>query len=367
MAKKDDKDKKPKSKPTPKKKRKVGRPKKRGRKKKYYKKKKKKSTGLQGKKGFGSNVSYNRVRSLLWKEHKNEFSSYQDFISNTVGEDGQKIKGSSIVSKVYAECKSLECSDEDILIIYRQSNEQSPDDEKPQLPSDYYMPRPYWELLTEDLWDGMDERLWVDAPMIITAPTYFLGILGEDRCVDKDNQVTDIVNCDTKKGDKIVLGKKWRFQVFVDSFNVAQAQGIMSSSEEVPHVMFIGKDGENETYWNPITKQWEIELVICTKTEDINSFGFVPSDDVQEIDADLIPEPQVPEEKEEDKKDKEISPVQQAEIKEIEKTGKLSRLELKKKGVMEEVKLYKEIGEKKEMADAIKRLKAINKEIDKIT
>ena len=91
------------------KKRKVGRPKKRGRKKNYYTPKKKSKKVAT--KGFSRNLTYNRVRSVLWTNVKEDFPSYRDFISNLTDEEGNKIKGSSIVSQVFAQCKSLDCVD----------------------------------------------------------------------------------------------------------------------------------------------------------------------------------------------------------------------------------------------------------------
>ena len=52
------------------KKRKVGRPKKRGRKKNYYTPKKK--TKKVASKGFSRNLTYNRVRSVLWSNFKDD-------------------------------------------------------------------------------------------------------------------------------------------------------------------------------------------------------------------------------------------------------------------------------------------------------
>jgi hypothetical protein len=85
------------------KKRKVGRPKKRGRKKKYYTPKKK--SKKVAKKGFSRNVTYNRVRAILWSNFKDDFASYRALISNQTDEEGNKIKGSSIVSQVFSQCK----------------------------------------------------------------------------------------------------------------------------------------------------------------------------------------------------------------------------------------------------------------------
>ena len=83
-----------KKKPATPKKRKRGRPKKRGRKKKYYKPKRK-TKKAQRRKGFGSNSLYNRVRVILWKNFKDDFANYTEFISNDVDANGNKIKGST--------------------------------------------------------------------------------------------------------------------------------------------------------------------------------------------------------------------------------------------------------------------------------
>ena len=107
-------------KPKKKKKRKVGRPKKRGRKPLKKKSSKKVLSVNNSKKGFGTALTYNRVRKLLWKEFKDDFSSYKEFISSKYDENGNKIKGSSITSKVYSECKSQDCLDDDVILIYQQ-------------------------------------------------------------------------------------------------------------------------------------------------------------------------------------------------------------------------------------------------------
>ena len=70
------------------KKRKVGRPKKRGRKKSYYTPKKK--TKKVAKKGFSRNLTYNRVRAVLWANFKDDYPNYRAFISNLTDEEGNK-------------------------------------------------------------------------------------------------------------------------------------------------------------------------------------------------------------------------------------------------------------------------------------
>lgn len=272
---------------------KVGRPKKRGRKKSYYKKvKSKKTKAVTTKKGFSKNLTYNRVRHVIWLNHKDDFPSYRAFISNQTDSEGKKIQGSSIVSVVFRECKSLECNDEDILSIYNQLKEQSPDDLPPVLPDDYFNPQGYWRILTDNYWDGMDDRLWISSPTMLTDPDFFLGILGEDRYVnDKDESITYEQYKKNEQSGRIISGKKIRFQEFVNYCNRLQTEKILVGSTEVPHFRFAGKsDDENDrmTYWNGITKRWEVRIVICSPLGLIEDYGFIPTESDQEINLGLI-------------------------------------------------------------------------------
>ena len=258
------------------KKRKVGRPKKRGRKKNYYTPKKK--TKKVASKGFSRNLTYNRVRSVLWSNFKDDFPSYRAFISNQTDEEGNKIKGSSIVSQVFAQCKDLDCIDSDIIEIYNQFRNQNPDDERPVLPPDYFDTHYYWELETGDWWSGFDDRVWVVAPMLIQDPDNFLGILGSDRYVDKDGQLINR-KFDGKKGDYIIYGKAVRFKEFINHCNQMQSQGLIRGSDFVPNWRFVGEDDdEADVYWNPFTKRWEVRIVICTPNGDINNYDFDPKE-----------------------------------------------------------------------------------------
>ena len=270
------------------KKRKVGRPKKRGRKKNYYTPKKK--TKKVASKGFSRNLTYNRVRSVLWSNFKDDFPSYRAFISNQTDEEGNKIKGSSIVSQVFAQCKDLDCLDSDIIEIYNQFRNQNPDDERPVLPPEYFDTHYYWELETEDWWTGFDDRVWVIAPMLITDPDNFLGILGSDRYVDKDGQLINR-KFDGKKGDYIIYGKAVRFKEFINHCNQMQSQGLIVGSSNVPNWRFVGEDDdEADVYWNPFTKRWEVRIVICTPNGDINNYDFDPKEPDRGFDDVLIQE-----------------------------------------------------------------------------
>lgn len=259
------------------KKRKVGRPKKRGRKKVYYKPKKKKKQSKQ--KGFSSNTTYNRVRQVLWQNYKDDFVSYRAFISNQRDENNNPIKGTSIVSQVFAQCKSLECLDDDILEIYRQFRNQNPNDEPPVLPDDYYDIRYYWELITEDWWAGFDERIWVVSPMLLFDPDNFLGVLGSDRQVDANDQLLQR-RFNAQQGDRIIEGKAKRFKEFVDYCNQLQSEGLIVGSEDVPRWRFTGLEDydDNNVYWNPQTERWEIRIIICDSFGDAESYGFIPNE-----------------------------------------------------------------------------------------
>lgn len=268
------------------KKRKVGRPKKRGRKKNYYTSKKK--SKKVARKGFSRNLTYNRVRAVLWLNFKNDFLNYRSFISNRKDEEGNKIKGTSIVSQVFAQCKTLDCLDSDIIEIYNQFRNQNPDDERPILPNNYFDTHYYWELETEDWWSGFDNRVWVVAPMLIQDPDNFLGILGTDRYVDKDAKLLNR-KFDGKKGDYIIYGKSFRFKEFINYCNQMQSQGLIGGSSEVPNWRFVGEDDDEEdVYWNNFTKRWEVRIIICEPNGDSNDYGFDPQEPDRGIDEGLI-------------------------------------------------------------------------------
>jgi hypothetical protein len=268
------------------KKRKVGRPKKRGRKKSYYTPKKKSKKVAQ--KGFSRNLTYNRVRAVLWTNFKDDFPNYRAFISNQTDSEGKKIKGTSIVSQVFAQCKSLDCLDSDIIEIYNQFKNQNPEDERPILPSDYFDNHYYWELETEDWWAGFDDRVWVVAPMLIQDPDNFLGILGSDRYVDENGELLKR-KFDGRRGDYIIYGKSQRFKEFINYCNAMQSQGLIGGSSDVPNWRFVGEeDDEADVYWNPFTKRWEVRIVICDPLGTIEDYGFVPNEPDLALDEDLI-------------------------------------------------------------------------------
>ncbi len=360
------------------KKKKVGRPKKRGRKKKYYKPKKKKTP--ISKRGFGSNNSYNRVRVLLWSKFKNDFSSYRDFISNDIDSSGKRLKGTSIVSKVYNECKDVQCSDNDILEIYLGFKGQDKDSGIPLIPDTYFKPRPYWELITENFYDGLDNKLWIVSPMLLPDPNYFLGVLGWDRCLDSTNKMVDIRLCNDD-GYRFVQGKKNRFKQFVDYCNQIQALNQYEiDSQNAPHFKFIGvAPNTNQAYWNEVEKRWEIEIVPCMNDGTIEDYDFEPTED-NELSEDFeLPQPKPKDDDTSKDDDKIDDSLEKAKIEEFKKDAELERqikltkskidnLEKVKESIFNDIDKYLKLGKKGEplLDKAIERIDKINTEIDKL-
>jgi hypothetical protein len=347
-----------------KKKKKVGRPRKRGR--KPLKRKSSKSKVLSpnsSKKGFGSALTYNKVRKLLWDNYKQDFASYKDFISSKVDENGNKIKGTSISSLVYAECKSQDCLDSDVLNIYEQLNQEK--GEKPVLPSSFFIePFYYWQLTSEDWWSSFPFEVWVYSPMLLKNPDSFLGYLGENRYVDEDGEEfgkkeyeDSLKKKDSKRKIRLIEGYKNRFKPFVDECNATQIK-FPDKDNYVAFWRFIGnEENPNEVYWSEERKRWEIEIIICDSFGNRNDYGYDPEDSGGFLDVDLIPnkkeEPQKIEPitglSDDDKKkindaDLEIKKIE-AERSLLEQREKTAKEEKEKMKVqIELIKQYKELG-----------------------
>ena len=334
--------------------------------------KNKKTTANSKKKGFGSTSAYNRVRKLLWANFKEDFNSYREFISNQIDEQGNKIPKSSVPSLIYAQCKDIQCTDEDILNIYLSTRGQE-QGEIPLIPDSLFAPQPYWTLITENFYDGLDERLYIVSPMLLNAPPFFLAILGEDRCLNANNEIVDLSQCE-ERGNRLVQGKKYRFKSFVDYCNFLATLGdVEIDSYNAPHWKFTGNE-ENplQAYWNEQLQRWEIEIVPCINDEfgTIDDFGFNPDDLTPEPpdDFELPTPPDQPEPDEPDEPDEPTRTIEQVQIEQVEKTGKLERLEMKKAGILKELDAYINMGERGNtlLENAIDRLEKVNEQIDQI-
>jgi hypothetical protein len=138
----------------------------------------------------------------------------------------------------------------------------------------------------------MDERLWVVSPMLLIDPDYFLGILGEDRYVNEKGEPISYEEFKKNENDsRVLLGKKYRFQEFINYGNELQLQKLLEGSDSVPHFRFAGQTDDEEdrqAYWNELLKRWEIRVVIITPNNEIEDYGFNPSEPDEPIDEDLI-------------------------------------------------------------------------------
>ena len=337
--------------------------------------KNKKTTANSKKKSVRSTSAYNRVRKLIWLRYKEDFTSYREFISNTVDEQGNKIPKSSVPSQIYAQCKDLQCTDEDIINIYLSTRGQE-EGEIPLIPDSLFSPQPYWTLITENFYDGLDERLYITSPMLLNEPPYFLAVLGEDRCLNANNEIVNLSRCE-EQGNRLVAGKKYRFKLFVDYCNFLQTLGeVDMDSYNAPHWKFTGNE-ENpfEPVWNEELQRWEIEIVPCINDEfgTIDDFGFQPSGEGELPDDFNLPTPpdrpdQPDQPDEPDEPDEPTRTIEEVQIEQVEKTGKLERLEMKKAGILKELDTYINMGERgnKLLEGAIDRLEKVNDKIDKI-
>jgi len=286
---------------------------------------------LNRKKGLGL---YIRVKSLIWKVHKGEYAS---------GEYRQK--GSKFlqnVRKVYNECKQVgaDCTNGEILDKYQQivSGEKRPE---PFISADLYEDtHPYWELKDVEF-AVFAPYLWIVSPMLIAPPSEF--------------EISEYASPD---GDT-TEGYNRYFKEWVDWCNmVYRDQHGMDFGSEVVEIHFVF----TKPTWNEQKKRWETEILSVTPQGVIEDFGYVPKGAGEAHNPDEHKE-HTPKKGEQPATTQPETPVPTAKSEAV-KTAKLDRLLKTKKSIMDEVKLYADIGEEKEKKSAIERLKKINKQID---
>ena len=315
--------------------------------------------------GFGI-TSYNRVRKLLWSNFKEDFESYRLFVSNVKDKNGVPIKGTSIVSRVYNECKGVACLDRDILLIYEQL--VNIDDIAPEFDVELteFEDNYYWQLLSDpSLWI-LPTNIWVTCSQCLVSPDFFLGVLGNDTILDKNGEPISLRKFDADKGDTLIYGKKQRFKPFVDFLNRLVQEELDNVDEYGARFRFVGqidKNGERLPLAkrNEQLKRWEIEIEIVDVDGERTNFGFeptIPDDDYTPVDI-----PYVPLATDVDDVDDDVDNIAQP-LDEIDK--QLNRLLKKKADIREDIRLWKDIDDKDEMKKSIAELKKIQAEINKI-
>jgi hypothetical protein len=76
-----------------------------------------------------------------------------------------------------------------------------------------------------------------------------------------------------------------------DEDHATKLQKLLEGSDSVPHFRFAGQTDDEEdrqAYWNELLKRWEIRVVIITPNNEIEDYGFNPSEPDEPIDEDLI-------------------------------------------------------------------------------
>jgi hypothetical protein len=297
--------------PKKQKKKSVGRPKKLGRPSKLLAAKRK-SLAAKNRRSFNSR-NYNDVKSLLWQTYKNDFPSFSAFLRAEVGFDGKPVKGTSIISKVIAQCPSGNCKEEEVLSIYERIRDYRqgikpiiPDDagDMPKMPSiffDDWRGNFFWELEVDRVrWLLLPDNVWVDASDFIFGETKVFR--GRDWN-DYSREFLPLIRYLNKFQDSPLISKR------IDNY--------------VAHWLLgnIKPDGKlsPDPVWNDKSKRWEVKLFLITASGDVSTFGFsnevhesmlqLPPDEIQSfpIPKQGEPEPtQLPTEKKEDETDKKI-------------------------------------------------------------
>lgn len=330
-------------------------------------KSKKVTSKAKSKKGVGKKATkpkvnrglslYIRVRSVLWTNFKKEYKGVE---YSSSGSPFLKVVG-----QVYRECRSKgKGCPENVIIEKYQEIVGGEKRFEPFIDDELYgQANPYWEINNIN-WSDFEPYLWVISPMIIPSPHEFQvsDYLGVSGVVKKDGKEKSI----TEDGfDKY-------FKQWVDFCNEQARAENKGSRGDIPYWVM------TKPKWNTKKKRWESNIYIISAGSEYDresladqsefegwktdSYGFVPKGDVEEPKAPkkVVP-PSVKKKKAPSKKKK--APIKK---KTIAKESSSQILLNEKLGYIEEIKMWKEIGDKKEMADAVAKLKAVNKKISNL-
>jgi hypothetical protein len=271
----------------------------------------------------------------LWSKFKQDYNG-NDYRSS----GGQFLK---IVHDVYNECKvsGQDCSDEVLISKYNAilNNEKRPE---PFISPDLYQEtdeHEYWSIANVEF-EAFPPYLWIKSQMIASPPYEF--------------QVSDYVNMKRDKDGNYKISKKSgydnEFKDWVDWCNYNFKD--VGSDGYIPYWMFTKPE------WNDEKKRWETEIYIVDSQGKPDSFGYTPigGEPKADLPPTLIPPTILPEPTKEVPQEKPAS-----------QESNSQKLLNKKLGYIEEIKMWKEIGDEKEMKNAILKLKIVNKQIEKLS
>jgi hypothetical protein len=288
---------------------------------------------------------YIRIRSLIWRERKDQYQSYFD------------PELLDIARRVNDECKTAgtDCDDELILSFHDSYSEGGRQYPVPVINPSLFKPQPYWEIKNVSDFAIEAANIYFYSPMLIAPPSGF-------RSIDYANYVDH----DGRRRLSLDRGYRKYFKEWVDWVNEYYRDQDIDDSDLIEVYFKLLKPT-----WDEEKGFWVVEIVSCTSDGRVTSFGFVPSGAGDFTTEGIPPTPPV-----EEPQPSETIPEQQptvnpptreqVEIEQLQKDKELERLEKMKIDAREDVKLWKEMDDQEEYEAAKKRLKEITKDIDKL-
>jgi len=265
--------------------------------------KKRQSTGF-------SNNNFNHIRSLLWQHHKIDFKGYKDegFINT--------------VKQLYNDCKVLgaDCTDEAILERYRKLK-AAPIRPQPFIDEALFDPQPYFNIKDVEF-SSFEPYLWIVSPMIVPTPHEFiitnyyyhynklLDAPPEDveKFAAEIRSKTALSNISKKEENlifSIVLlpviswsaADRATFLEIYAKYNEDSTRGYntyfkdwvdwcndsmhTTYGSEAPSDKIFFKFTGPATY-NTDKERWEVTIIICTGSGQMEDFGFKPTGELSE-------------------------------------------------------------------------------------
>lgn len=198
---------------------------------------------LDKNKGLGL---YIRIKSLLWKNYKQNYKSY----------DYREFVGDGFLSSlhnVFEECKTsgADCPEDVILTKYQQIVDKVKRPEPFILPRYLEDPKPYFDVVDIEL-STFDPYLWINVPMISANPSGFF--------------VSDYLSSNGRNKYELYVDV---FKDWVDWCN----QTFYNVPSEDYHVYFLF----TPPVWNNIENRWETEIKTVTASGRVDDFGYTPA------------------------------------------------------------------------------------------
>ncbi len=296
-----------------------------------------------------------RIRSLIWKNRKEQYSNYFD------------PKLMDIARRINDECKTggTDCDDALILTFHDEWSVGGRQYPIPVLNPSLFRPKSYWEI--KDVSDFAIEsaNVYFYSPMLIAPPSGFRSI-----------NYANYVDFQGRKRLSLERGYRRYFKEWVDWVNTYYREMGIEDSEDI-EVYFMLLPAE----WDEEKGFWVVEIVSCTSDGRASSFGFMPtgegdqSTDDFTVPLEVLPESQPSPSTKKAKKTKPDDTKQmvsgfpldeQIRADALKKEKQLERLIKIKEDAKNDYKFWKDAGDNEEVQSAKIRIKDITSQIDKL-